>query len=513
MSTEKKSSHNFFKDLFSNLFGSKDEESEKRRKIKSISKKFNKSKYNKYYKFSSNEISPSFPKLFYDIYKIILPSQRMFESYKNPAIFKKIVIHHFIPDDLKQIEASLTEENLKSLAKEIPIDRLKTTAEERLTAFNDFFTAEIVTKIETSYKQLMAFKDFCEFDYFFMLKKFNKSLSESNINQISSFEKISAEYIADDIKDFADIIYSMPDFQDWSELFDILKYMRGSSSISPSTWKKIIAKITSLRLSNALQMMIQMITNDPNYIIIKKEPVQPITERYLESMRSETTSVISKLVAQDKSNKTAASLSELFGNNSVELLKYYTEETSQELKSKQLSPFTYCNALNYLKAFMIYIAKTELRDFYDIIIVRGKWESPVLCTPVSNAYHSLTFVSDKITMFDEELAETKPTGMKIKNLLPKAARDNSSRNIINRVVSDTNNMAFEIINTTMRNIIIIGKIIKSLVDDLSKPKPEMLTNWHEVEHFCEEPMRPYLIKLYKKIYQFNVLIKSNIAKE
>ena len=159
----------------------------------------------------------------------------MFESYKNPGIFKKIVIHHFIPDDLKQIEASLTEENLKSLAKEIPIDHLKTTAEERLTAFNDFFTAEIVSKIETTYKQLMAFKDFCEFDYFFMLKKFNKSLSESNINQISSFDKISAEYIADDIKDFADIIYSMPDFQDWTELFEILKYMKTSSSIAPST--------------------------------------------------------------------------------------------------------------------------------------------------------------------------------------------------------------------------------------------------------------------------------------
>ena len=289
--------------------------------------------------------------------------------------------------------------------------------------------------------------------------------------------------------------------------------MKTSSSITPSTWKKIITKITSLRLSNALQMMIQMITNDPNYVIVKKEPVQPITERYLETMRAETTSVISKLVTQDKLNKTSASLSELFGNNSVQLLKYYTEETSQELKSKQLSPFSYCNALNYLKAFMIYIAKSELRDFYDIIIVRGKWESPVLCAPVSNAYHSLTFVSDKITMFDEELAETKPTGMKIKNLLPKAARDNSSRNIINRVVSDTNNMAFEIINTTMRNIIIIGKIIKSLVDDLSKPKPEMLTNWHEVEHFCEEPIRSYLIKLYKKIYQFNVLIQSNTSKE
>ena len=40
----------------------------------------------------------------------------------------------------------------------------------------------------------MAFKDFCEFDYFFMLKKFNKSLSESNINQISSFDKIIVYY-------------------------------------------------------------------------------------------------------------------------------------------------------------------------------------------------------------------------------------------------------------------------------------------------------------------------------
>lgn len=510
MSGNKKSKESFFKSLFSSFLGGNDEESIKRKKIKQISKRFNKSKFAKYYKFSSNEISPYFPKLFCDIYKLILPAQRFFDSYKNKNVFIKMVINSNLPEEIKQIESSLTEENIKNIAKELPIENLKTQAEEQLTAFNDYFTAERVSKIELSYKQLMAFRDFCEFDFFFMLKKFNKSLSESTINKNPNFEKISAEYVEDDLKDFADVIYSMPEFSDWTPLFEILKYLPGDCNVSLQVWKKIVSRILILKQSNALLMMIQMISNDPNYVVIKKDAVLPITEKYLENMRNEITSIISKLVEEEKRNKTSQAVENLFGSQPTDFLKFYTEEANREFKAKQLSQFSCCNALNFLKAFLNYFVKTDLKEFYEILIVRGKWESPTLCAPVSNAYHSLTFVSDKITMFDEEFAESKVTGMKIKNLILKASRDNTSRNIINRIVNESNDTAKEIIVSTMKNIIIIGKMIKSLIEDLSKQKPIMLTNWKEVEHFCDEPMKEYLIRLYKKIFQFSELIKSNL---
>lgn len=509
MSSQKKSSGGFLKSLFGFLNLS-DEEAITRKKLKTISKKFNKTRFNKYYKFSTNEVSSSFPKLFFDIYKIILPAQRIFSSYKSRDVFKKIVINYSIPDNLKQIEASLTEENINKISKEMPINKLKTQAEERLNAFNDYFTAEKVTRVELTYKQLLAFRDFCEFDYFFMLKKFNKSLSESSLNQTPVFENVSGEYVKEDLKDLADIVYSMPDFQDWSPLFEVIKYLPGNCQISPSTWKKVTNKITQLRLSNALLMMIQMIDSNPNYMVTRKDSVQPIVESYLEKMRNDTNAVVSKLVQQEKQNKTSQTIQNLFGEKPVDFLKNYTDDACRELRAKQLAQFSYCSALNYLKAFLTYFVKSDLQDFYDIFIVRGKWESPALCAPISNAYHDLAFVTDQITTFDDELAESRPTGMKIKNLLPKAARDVSSRNIINRVVNEANDSAKEIITSTLKNIIIIGKIIKSLIEDLSKNKPNMLTNWYEVEHFCEEPLRTFLIKIYKKIFQFNELIQSSL---
>lgn len=507
-----KSSGGFFQSLFGGLFGKHDAESENRKKIKAIAKKYSKCRYNKFYKFNGNEITPTFAKLFYDVYKIVGPAQKIFESYKNQNIYRKIVISASIPEDLKTIEDSISEENINKLASQIPLKNLKTQLEERLTKYNDYFSAERIAKIELLHKQLMVFKEFCSFDFFFMLKKFNKNLTEGAFPQSVQFDKINGEYIADDLKDFTDIVYSIPDNCDWAPLFDVLKIMRGNCPISLNVWKKVVSKMLSIKYSGALPMMVQLLTNDPSFAP-KEMSIPSIVQPYLDNLRTESTNAINKLLKAEKQQKTTSSIGELFGNKSVELLKYYTEEGGKDLKAKQLTPFKYCSALNYMKAFMIYFVKTDLHNFYDIIIVRGKWESPALCTPVSNSYHSLTMVADKITAFDEELNVMRPTGMKIKNLMPKASRDNTSRNIINRVVGEANDAANECILTSLKSIIIIGKVIKSLIDDLNKSKPEMLTNWKEVEHFCEEPVKEFLVGLYKKIYLFTTLIQSCLKEE
>ena len=115
--------------------------------------------------------------------------------------------------------------------------------------------------------------------------------------------------------------------------------------------------------------------------------------------------------------------------------------------------------------------------------------------------------------FDEELAEDKPIGMKIKNLMPKAERDNGARNIISRVVGDANDTANDYINDSIRNVIIIGKTIKALIEDEGKQKPEMISNWRELEHYTDTPLREFSISLYKKIYLFTTLIQANMKED
>ena len=135
------------------------------------------------------------------------------------------------------------------------------------------------------------------------------------------------------------------------------------------------------------------------------------------------------------------------------------------------------------------ISDILVREYYDLVIVRGEWSTQSLCTPFSDCYNSLLNLSDKITSFDNELAEDAAIGIRIKTMLPKTERDSVSKNSINRLVNDANETAYNLIMEGLRCIINIGKIVKSLVDDCSKTKPELVTNWKALEHYADNSVK------------------------
>ena len=83
--------------------------------------------------------------------------------------------------------------------------------------------------------------------------------------------------------------------------------------------------------------------------------------------------------------------------------------------------------------------------------------------------------------------------------------------IVNRLVNDANENAYQLIMEALRCIVTIGKIVKSLVDDCAKAKPELVTNWKELEHFADKSLKEMSVDLYKKIYLFTSLEKSCIV--
>ena len=101
--------------------------------------------------------------------------------------------------------------------------------------------------------------------------------------------------------------------------------------------------------------------------------------------------------------------------------------------------------------------------------------------------------------------------MKIKNLLPKTAHDPGAENIINRVISDSNEQARSFIITSAQDLVTIGKTLKQLIEDYSKQKPEIVQNWRELERFLDHPMKDFCIGIYKKIYLFVQLMQQYLS--
>lgn len=506
MAKTKSSGGNFIQKILASILGSDDPEYEKKRRLKAIAKRLSKSHYH-FYKPNSGEVLPPFPKLLYEIYKAVSPAQVLFQNIKNPNALKTAVIEYFLSDNQRKIEEELTQEAVAEKSKTMPLRQFSVYVQQKLEDFVDEFTDERTAIIEQRYKELQAFKDFCLYDYYFTLKKFNASLTERDFSVPPQFEKADGKYIADDIKDFTTLMWNITDNIDWAPMLKIFKDIRGVEPVPLGVWKKITAKMQHIQATGIFDMTVQLISQDPDYTPSISPVSVNIVEPFINKFKVETTAAIKKLESAATNNKVNDLLVRLFNTASVSYLKNYTAENSFFLTKKKLVGYLYCDALNYVKGFLIEFVKKDIREYCDLVLVRGAWVSTPVSMPMSNAYNDLLSSSEAITAFDEGLAEDGEVGIKIKTLLPRTQHTPDAAAIINRLVGESNAQAKAYIVKATRNLITIGKMIKWLIDDEKKKSPEVITNWKEIERVSDKP--PYEIgaAVYQKIYVFATLMQ------
>ncbi|MBO4509588.1 MAG: hypothetical protein J5747_13260 [Spirochaetaceae bacterium] len=507
------SSENFFQRLFEAMFKGSDPEVIKRKHLKAIAKELSKGKF-KFIKGSSAEVQPAFAKMLYDFYKATAPAQLIFQNTNNPALYKQWVIEHFLTKEAKEAAEKLDEETIQNRARTESLKDVKEAVNKDFAILSSAFDMTRITNIDETYSKLVSFIAFCKFDYFFVLKKFDSSIREHDFTLQPHFEPIRGEYVADDIKDFIATSFTLPiSPAEWTEIFQILKEKKDVSPISQNVWNKILARLRDLRSTNVLDGMIQLITEDPDYsskVVIKSEH---IAEAYLDNIRSVSSKTIHKLAQSQQNSKTDDLLKQIFGTTSIANLKYYTATGGTEFEKKKLGGYTYANPLNYLKAYLIDCVKKDLRVFCDLVLVRGKWVNAQLSAAMSDAYHKLLEASDSITAFDSSISESGEYGAKFKNYMLRVDRDNEARNIIQSILNDLNGKARMIIGTACQYLITIGKNIKNLLEDYEKPRPELLINWKELEHFADTPIVEQGKNIYKQIYLFVQLMQLYMQKQ
>lgn len=501
----------FFQNLIASIFGASNPEAELKRRLKNIAKDFSKTKYHNYYKPASIEIMPQCAKLFYDIYRIISPAQLLFHANQNMNVFKHQIINYSLSEKQVELLSHFDEQKITEVAQSIPLERLKPQLENDLNLFISEFDSKKIAKVENLYKTFVLFKDFCSFDYYVILKKFNSQLQENLFTTVPQFEKINAEYIVDDMKDFCTVAYAITDDTlVWSDLFDFIKSTHSSEVVGLNTWKKIVAKIRSIQASQAFEYMIQLICRDPDYRSTVQTSLASLTEPYLDKIRQDVNKTLSKVGSQMKQSKASSLSQQIFGPKEIKFINNYVSSANDAFVKKELSTYKYSDALNYLKAFLMEFVKTEIREYYDVIVIRGQWDTH-LSAPFSNAYQELLEISDNISKFDDALSETGSNGIKIKTLLPKTAHDGGAQNIINRIINDANEEAKGYVLTSTQNLVTMGRTIKQLLEDYMKPKPSIVANWHELEKYTDKPMKEFSVDVYKRVYLFVQLMQQYLS--
>lgn len=507
------SNENFFQRLLSAMFKGSDPEVIKRKHLKAIAKELSKGKF-KFIKGAQAEIQPSFAKMLYDFYKATAPAQLIFQNTTNAAMYKLWVIEHFLTPEAKEAVERLDEANIQNRARTESLKDVKESVNKDFALVSTIFDITRITNIDETYNRFLSFIAFCKFDYYFTLKKFDSSIREHDFSLQPHFEPIRGEYLSDDIKDFISTAFALSlQPAEWNDVFQILKERKDVSPIPQNVWNKILARIRDLRTTNILDGMLQLITENPDYsskIMVKNEH---IAETYLDNIRNVSSNTIKKLEQSQQNSKTDDLLKQIFGTTSISNLKYYTVTGGTEFQKKNIEGYTYANPLNFLKAYLLDCVKKDMRTFCDLVLVRGKWVNAQLSAAMSDAYHKLLEASDTITAFDSSISESGEYGAKFKNYMLRVDRDTEARNILQSIMNDLNGKARTIIGTSCQHLITIGKNVKALLEDYEKPRPELIINWKELEHFADTPIMEQGKALYKQIYLFVSLMQLYMQKK
>ena len=511
-STQKKNDEGFLQKLFGDMFASSDSEVKKKRALKLVGKQISKSKY-KFYKLQTKQVLPSFAKLFYDIYKIVSSAQMMFSNMQTSNVLKNAIIEYYMSDGQKEALARLSDDYITGCAEKTGVKELYAEVKKDIETLSIGFDNQKQAAIEILYNQFMTFTSFVSFDFFMLLKKFDPSLQERNFTTTPVFSPVKATSVIDDLKDFMTVAWALPPKTDWNILIKFVKSYKSVDLVPSGLWNKVIARLNSLKTERIFEDIISYTTENLDYKVPVAKATEKLIEVYISKLKTQTENILKKIATEKKNSKTDELLNQVFGTTDVVKLKNYVNTANEYFEKRNLPRYTLCNPLNYLKAFLNDYFKKDVRELSDFILVRGKWVSPELSNEMSNAYHSLLDISEKITAFDDSLGENVASGSKLKTLSSKAERDKEALHALQAGLKDVNNQAFTLITRASQYMIVYAKTLKRLIDEVDNPKPELMMNWQEIIHVSDGSVKPLMTGVYKKLYQFVSLLQIYIAEK
>ncbi|HOX30858.1 MAG TPA: DUF5312 family protein [Spirochaetales bacterium] len=492
--------------LLSIFAGMGDPDSEKKKLLRAVAKDLSRSRY-KFYRPKGGEALPGLGKFFYEIYKITAPAQVLLGNAAGSGALRAFVIESYLSPEQRGLSERLTEAAILELAKKQSLRELQEAVKRDLNSFVAVFDGETSRQIDAAYNTLLAFVNFVNFDYYFLLKKFDSGIPERSFASRPKFESINGEYVADDLQDFLEVFAAI-DFQtDWKRLFGALKDYRKVDVVQPEAWAKLAPVAEELRQSQVLEQIVRHVKKDPYWAAKPRIPGERIVEPFLQKLKTQIETILQGLVQERRNGKIDEAAKQIFGTSVVLRMKNYTDKANVVFAKKMLGGFTQSQSMNYLKAYLLDYFKKDIRELADLLIIRGQWTTSIQSQQLSDNYHALLEIADQIVQFDEALADEGELGTKLRSALAKADRDKEAVKYLRTLLKDVNDRATGMVSRAAMSLIGTGRIIKSLVEDLGRPHHELILNWKEVEGQSPHPLKEWMVEVYKKIYYMVQLLQ------
>jgi hypothetical protein len=480
---------------------------EKQNMLKQTAKELSQSKYSKFFKVRSEEIEPSFPSFMFSIYKIIFPIRQFMKDERKVAKLKQITIESCIDGEILEIINRLDHATLDSRAKTTSGEELKASIQADIGKLSTLFDQGRIAVANRRYELVSALGQFVGYNFPAFFKKFDTHFVDGSFSVESKFPPLKAILIVNEIGEFLTVTQPLKPEDDWNGLLNILRICEGQELVNREQFLTVIKTLREIHTTKILELIVQYTLRNPVWHWRLLSFHENIGDEWLEFKKDEANTYIMRIDNAKKNSQISALTKQIFEATDLVRLDSYTVQLSEPFRKRHLVYFLYAEGLNYLKVFLEDYVEKEIKELCDILLIRGQWTNNTMAREMSESLHDLIEASGPIGTLDEELSDDGADGSRLRAAMLRVDRDPTQARTINVIIGKNNDRALEIINEAAQALIVIGKHMKNLIDDVQKKHPELLINWRELNLASKEPLAQRMITDFKRINYFVQLMR------
>ncbi|GHV59969.1 hypothetical protein AGMMS49587_00050 [Spirochaetia bacterium] len=483
--------------------------------LKQTAKELGQNRYAKFYRLKTEEIDPAFAQYLFCLYKTIYPARDFLKDESKVKKLKQISFEHSLSPEVQEIVRRLSPEAIEERAGKTDPHDLVRRLQDDFAALSGAFDNERAAAANKRHNLITAFSGLALFNYASFLQQFDPALPEGIFTVPPKFAPVKGAALVQDLGNFYTAMSALGPSpasaegggidagDDWALVFAMMQAANGGAEVLPlSQWNTLLVNIKELKSSKILELMVRLSSKNPVWNGKDSIPDEHVCENWFEEKKEEIRKRISGIANMQRNARMQALTRAIFGAFEIERLKYYNGKSSIIYTQRSLEGFVYAAGLNYLMAFIQDYVKKDIQEICDLVLIRGQWSSNNTSLQMSEAFYRILDMPPAIEALDASLSEEGSYGPRLKGALLRLDRDKSQIQNIGNIISSVDSEALCLIKNAVHNIIIVGKNMKVMADDVLKKESEVIINWKELDGFLNSPIALQISETYKKINYF-----------
>ncbi len=405
----------YLQDIIFSLFIRDPEETEKRRRLRSLNDELRKSRP-QYYRRSSGQVLPGFAISVRQLTQVLRPLREVFEKTINnpdPKLaqrYKDYLVTARLPEVLQNLHSSLSHSAMKkrvfdSADPEQELEKISGEVEQLLQGLN----APEFHDFDAAYTMINRLINLCQHDFMPMLRFFDPALKSIENTDPAIFQPAGGEEMLQDLLDFYFVLsgfdYSDSVESDIGLLLERLSRERAEEA--KARLNKVLLRLQNLLSeelgSQTILILLRLIQRDPHFVPQSIQEENSFLEAHKNRLRINYQHSRERIQQQLRELAVREDLTRLFPNGQPEQIEGYREDIDQALQERDFDSFLHFRPLRILKNYIHIHFYRELKGPLKRLLVEGKFENRIFQNMFTNTYFQCEGMEEKINQFEEEL--------------------------------------------------------------------------------------------------------------